>query len=59
MALWLAPHDDIFGAVVERYRGYIEGEAETDKGDEGNKELRITDSEALKAVEILKSYEIQ
>ena len=52
-------NNDIFSAVVERYRGYIEGEAETDEEDKGDKELRITDSEALKAVEILKSYEIQ
>ena len=42
----------------DRYRGYIEGEAETDEEDEVE-ELRITDSKALKAVEILKLYEIQ
>ena len=50
--------NDIFEAIIERYQ--TSEDTKIDKEDEGNiKLLRITDSEALKALEVLKSYEIQ
>ena len=50
--------NDIFEAVVERY--WTSEGTETDKEDEGDIKLpRVTDSKALKALEVLKLYEIQ
>jgi hypothetical protein len=50
--------NDIFEAIIERYQ--TSEDTKTDEEDEGNIELlRVIDSEALKALEVLKSYEIQ